>query len=139
MTRSALTELPLTELGADEPRFAEPWQAHAFALGVALGEAGVFTPAEWSESLGAELRAGEVEGEAGGEAGGDYYAAWLAAVERLAIARGLVDAPALARRKAAWARAYRTTAHGKPVTLSAGEPRPTRTSAAPGKFSSNHG
>ncbi len=99
----------MTQPGEDEPSFAEPWQAQAFALGVALGEAGAFAAGEWSAALGAELRAGE--------GAGAYYEAWLAAVEKLAVERGLVDAAALARRKAAWAEAYRTTPHGKPVEL----------------------
>jgi len=35
----------------DEPVFAEPWQAHAFALAVKLSEAGFFTWSEWSAAL----------------------------------------------------------------------------------------
>ena len=36
-----------------EPVFAEPWQAHAFALAVKLSDAGVFSWAEWTQALGA--------------------------------------------------------------------------------------
>src|SRR5215471_5568922 len=38
-----------------EPVFAEPWQAHAFALAVKLSERGLFTWAEWSATLAEEL------------------------------------------------------------------------------------
>ena len=37
--------------------FAEPWEAQAFALAVSLQDRGVFTAAEWSEALGAEIAA----------------------------------------------------------------------------------
>ena len=35
--------------------FAEPWQAQAFALAVALNERGVFTWSEWWGTLSREL------------------------------------------------------------------------------------
>ena len=44
----------------------------------------------------------------------------VAALERLATARGLTDRDALHERKEAWADAYRHTPHGKPVELDAG-------------------
>ena len=101
---------------ADEggPVFAEPWQAQAFALAVELsGKA--FSSREWSEALGAELR---LAGENGvPDDGLRYYEHWLTALERLVLQRGLIDAGALQARKAAWAEAYRTTPHGKPVEL----------------------
>ena len=40
--------------GLDEPVFAEPWQAQAFALAVALNERGLFSWTEWAETLGAD-------------------------------------------------------------------------------------
>ena len=43
----------------DEPVFAEPWQASAFAMTVALNERGLFTWSEWAETLGAELKSGD--------------------------------------------------------------------------------
>jgi hypothetical protein len=46
-----------------------------------------------------------------------YYHHWLAALERLVMAKNLADAGALAARKEAWADAYRHTPHGKPVEL----------------------
>jgi nitrile hydratase accessory protein len=99
------------ELTADGPTFAAPWQAQAFALAVALHESGAFTWPEWTTALGAELA------RSGRQGPDDYYAAWLAALERLSSDRGLASPPALAERKRAWAEAYLRTPHGRPVVL----------------------
>jgi hypothetical protein len=45
---------------------------------------------------------------------------WVAALEKLLVARGLTDIAALFERKEAWADAYRHTPHGQPVKLRAG-------------------
>jgi nitrile hydratase accessory protein len=110
---SALLPGPLAGQPRDEtgPVFAEPWQAQAFALAVQLSEAGYFTWTEWSETLGAELRAG------GEDDGTRYYESWLRALERLSLAKGLTDTATLDTRIAAWADAYRRTPHGRPVEL----------------------
>jgi nitrile hydratase accessory protein len=105
---AALPSLPKDETG---PVFAEPWQAQVFALAVQLSDRGYFTWTEWAETLGAELRA------AGEDDGSRYYEAWLRALERLSLAKGLTDAGALDSRAAAWADAYRRTPHGQPVEL----------------------
>jgi nitrile hydratase accessory protein len=97
---------------ADGPPFAEPWQAHAFALVLHLHAQGVFTWTEWAQALAEELRRGEREAAPAG-----YYGHWLAAIERLLLARGLVDRRTLVERRDAWVQAYRTTPHGKPVAL----------------------
>jgi nitrile hydratase accessory protein len=96
---------------SDGPVFAEPWQAQAFALAVKLSEQGYFSWKEWSAALAEELKTA---------ASGEYYEHWLAALERLATAKGLTDRAALLDRKNAWADAYRNTPHGKPVELAAG-------------------
>jgi len=95
--------------------FAEPWQAQAFALAVKLSELGYFTWKEWTETLAAELRSAAERGEP--DDGSKYYHHWLAALERLVIAKRLTDRDALLARKEAWADAYRHTPHGKPVVL----------------------
>ena len=97
--------------------FAEPWQAQAFSLAVRLSEQGYFTWKEWAAALAQELEAAAQRGEA--DDGSRYYEYWLAALERLAIAKGLTDQAALLDRKHAWADAYRHTPHGKPVELAA--------------------
>ena len=99
------------------PVFAEAWQAQAFALAVKLSEQGHFTWKEWSAALAAELGAATARGEA--DDGSRYYHHWLAALERLVAEKGLADPQALRERKEAWAEAYRTTPHGRPVELKA--------------------
>jgi len=100
-----------------EPVFAEPWEAHAFALAVKLSEAGLFTWSEWSGVLAEELRAASHRGEP--DDGTRYYRHWLAGLERLVAAKNLVAPPSLLARKEDWAEAYRRTPHGTPVTLEA--------------------
>jgi hypothetical protein len=46
-----------------------------------------------------------------------YYQCWLAALERIVVAKGLADPASLLAQKEAWAEAYRTTPHGLPVEL----------------------
>ena len=50
--------------------------------------------------------------------GAHYYHHWVAALEALAVERGLAATAELAARRAAWTDAYLTTPHGKPVELS---------------------
>ncbi len=49
-----------------------------------------------------------------------YYQHWLAALEYLAIAKGLSGAGDLAQRVQAWREAYLATPHGQPVELASG-------------------
>jgi nitrile hydratase accessory protein len=100
-----------------EPVFAEPWEAHAFALVVKLSQAGLFTWSEWSAVLAEELAVATRRGEP--DDGSRYYYHWLAALERLAAAKNLVAPPSVRARKEQWAEAYRRTPHGTPVTLEA--------------------
>ena len=100
-----------------EPVFAEPWEAHAFALAVKLSEAGLFTWAEWSTALAEELAAASRRGEP--DDGSRYYHHWLATLERLVAGKNLVAANSLSARKEEWAEAYRRTPHGSPVALKA--------------------
>jgi nitrile hydratase accessory protein len=109
-----------------EPVFAEPWEAHAFALAVKLSEAGFFTWTEWSDTLAKELAEASRRGEP--DDGSHYYHHWLAALERLVAARNLVAPPSLRARKEEWAEAYRRTSHGNPVTLEEA-PRPASAGA----------
>ncbi len=100
-----------------EPVFAEPWQAHAFALAVKLSEAGLFTWDEWSAALAGQLASASRRGEA--DDGSRYYHHWLAALEGIVATKNLVEPPLLLARKEAWVEAYRRTPHGTPVTLTA--------------------
>jgi nitrile hydratase accessory protein len=95
--------------------FAEPWQAHAFALAVKLSERGYFTWKEWAAALANELNAATSRGEP--DDGSRYYDHWLAALEHLVAVKRLADPASLLARKEAWADAYRHTPHGKPIEL----------------------
>lgn len=108
----ALGDVAPLPCDAAGPVFAEPWQAQAFAMAVALHQRGLFTWPEWAQALSAEIaRAGAADD------GSRYYEHWLAALERLAVAKGATDAPALAGRRDAWDRAARATPHGAPILL----------------------
>lgn len=99
----------------DEPVFAAPWEASAFALAVHLGERGTFSPAEWTERLGRTID----------NTGPDlaYYEQWLSALESLCIERGLLSDAEIRSQIEAWRHAYLTTPHGQPVHLGVTEPR----------------
>ncbi len=116
--RACFPELPSLPRDEDGPVFAEPWQAQAFALAVRLSAQGYFTWKEWAEALAAELAAAVELNEA--DDGSEYYFHWVAALEKLAAAKGLTAEPELYERKAAWADAYRHTPHGQPVQLRPG-------------------
>ena len=75
----------------NEPVFDHSWQAQVLALADTLTEQGLFSPGDWSATLGEELRR--------------------------AKAAGAPDTP---ERIEAWRRAYENTPHGQPVELSAG-------------------
>lgn len=109
------TASPRLPLDAEGPVFAEPWQAQAFALAVQLHAQGAFSWNDWAAALSRQLKAAEARGEP--DDGSGYYGHWLAALEELAAERGLASLGAMRKRKAAWAEAYRTTPHGRPVEL----------------------
>lgn len=98
--------------GPDAPVFAEPWQAQAFALAVALNERGLFSWSEWAAELSAQLaRPGAAED------GGDYYAHWLAALEALLARKGVAEPGLVDALSASWQRAAHATPHGEPIRL----------------------
>jgi nitrile hydratase accessory protein len=109
-------ELPGLPRGDDGgPVFREPWQAQAFAMAVRLHAAGHFTWTEWAAALADEIRRAQAAGDP--DLGDTYYHHWLAALERLVAAKGLVSRDELAARKDAWAEAARATPHGAPIEL----------------------
>ncbi len=99
------------------PVFAQPWEAQAFALAIHLHERGAFAWSDWAEALGTEIHREDDQAREAGQAGG-YYQHWLAALERLVVERRLVGEVELGHRARAWAEAYRSTPHGRPVQLS---------------------
>lgn len=118
-----------------EPVFAEPWQAHAFAMVMSLYQDGHYNWAEWDDYLGYHIQApghfGEAaDGDANGatanqaepatsranysrfladceQDGARFYHLWLAAAEHLLDANGMVPRAELEERIAAFAKAER--------------------------------
>ena len=98
--------------GLDDPVFAEPWQAEAFALVVALHEGGLFTWSEWAEALSHEMKSSDAATD-----GSDYYTHWLTALEKLLSWKGVAGSAEVDQFAAAWQRAAHATPHGKPILL----------------------
>ena len=96
----------------DRPPFAEPWQAEAFALVVALVERGVFTWPQWAEALSREVHSEDAAAD-----GNDYYEHWLRAVEALLSSKGIAPSDVVDGMAAAWQRAAHATPHGQPIRL----------------------
>ena len=87
-------------MDAPEARFDEPWQAQAFAMTVAMNEAGAFAWGDWAEVFAAHVD------------GAPYWEAWLAALEEIT---GEPDA--LRELFHAWRAAADATPHGAPIVL----------------------
>jgi nitrile hydratase accessory protein len=113
--RTVLRAIPSIPCDAGGPVFREPWEAQAFAMAVALHEAGLFTWSEWAEHLASQIRLAQAAGDA--DTGDTYYMHWLAALERLVVEKGAATSTALALRRDAWDRAARATPHGQPILL----------------------
>ena len=103
----------------DGPVFREPWEARAFAMALALHEAGVFTWKEWATTLGEEIKRAQAAGDP--DTGETYYRHWLATLERLVAAKGVTTSELLHRYRDAWDRACDRTPHGKPIELTAAD------------------
>ena len=108
----ALPDLPRD---AEGPVFREPWEAQAFAMALALHERGVFTWPEWAEALGREIKRAQAAGDP--DTGATYYRHWLATLERLVAAKGVVSLETLGRYRDAWDHAADRTPHGSPIQL----------------------
>ena len=97
--------------------FREAWEAQAFAMTLSLHERGVFAWPEWTAALSQEIARAQAAGDP--DTGETYYHHWLAALERLVVAKGLTTASMLTRYHDAWDAAARRTPHGEPIELAA--------------------
>ena len=93
-----------------ERPFDEPWQARAFALVVSLHESGLFSWAQWTDTLAAEIAKDPAQ---------TYYEAWVAALQTLAVQHGAVTLSDVDDSQNAWLAAAARTPHGEPITLDA--------------------
>ena len=103
--------------------FDEPWQAQALGLAFSLAERGVYSPAEWSKTLGAQHR--KLLGKGAEDTLQTYYEAVVQAVEQLIQENGPISGETLEIRVSDWRNAYLNTPHGQPVKLSAGQSDPS--------------
>jgi nitrile hydratase accessory protein len=78
--------------------FAHPWEAKAFAIVVQLSSAGHFAWSEWVECFSGEVHAATAL-EANGQPAPSYYEQWLAAAEKIMIAKGVTSPDQLAARR----------------------------------------
>lgn len=111
----------------DEPVFAEPWEARAFAIVVSLHGRGLCTWAEWADALATRIKAAQATGDS--NIGDMYYHHWLGALEDL-LARKGIGAAETARWRDAWQHAASRTPHGKPIELQADDFAATHNSRA---------
>jgi nitrile hydratase accessory protein len=75
--------------------FAEPWQAQAFAMALALHQRGVFTWTDWATLLGEEIQKARANGDP--DDGSTYYRHWLATLERVVALKGIASSGVLDR------------------------------------------
>ena len=115
--RSEIPHLADLPRDANGPVFAEPWEAHAFAMVLSLHEKGLFTWPEWAAALADEIKAAQAAGDP--DTGETYYRHWLATLETLVAAKGVATSALLTRYRDAWDRASDRTPHGKPIELRA--------------------
>ena len=69
--------------------FEAPWEARAFGLAVTLNEQGAYPWRDFSQKLADHLSTIESNGDTAGETA-IYYEQWLATLEEMAIANGLL-------------------------------------------------
>ena len=100
---------------ADGPVFREPWEAHAFAMALALHARGLFTWNEWAAALADEIKRAQASGDP--DTGETYYRHWLAALEKLIAMKGVATTETLGRYRDAWDHAADRTPHGSPIEL----------------------
>jgi nitrile hydratase accessory protein len=115
--RRAAHEVSGIPRDANGPVFRAPWEAHAFAMALALHEKGLFVWSEWSTMLGEEIKKAQAAGDP--DTGETYYHHWLATLERMVAEKGATSAQALAEHIQAWEHAMHRTPHGKPIELKA--------------------
>jgi len=99
----------------DGPVFREPWEAHAFAMALALHGRGLFSWNEWAAALAEEIRRAQQGGDP--DTGETYYRHWLATLERLIAEKGVATSDTLHRYRDAWDHAADRTPHGQPIEL----------------------
>ena len=107
----------LHDSGKDEQQqvFAEPWEAHAFAIAVKLSEKGLFKWSDWTNALAEEIKEAKDQGQP--DFGNTYYQFWLSALETILLEKNILKKSDLNSKMEQWRHAYLSTPHGNPVKL----------------------
>jgi nitrile hydratase accessory protein len=113
--RRSAESIPGIPREKNAPVFRAPWEAHAFAMTLALHQKGLFAWSEWAGMLGEEIKKAQAAGDP--DTGETYYRHWLATLERMVAEKGLTSLQDLAQHYQAWERAMHRTPHGKPIEL----------------------
>ena len=113
--RRAAEAVPGIPRDANGPVFRAPWEAHAFAMAIALYQKGLFAWTEWAAMLGEEIKKTQAAGDP--DTGETYYLHWLATLERMVAEKGATSIQALKQHYQAWENAMHRTPHGKPIEL----------------------
>lgn len=101
MTQKADRQIATMETQIALPRengelvFQAPWEARAFGLAVALNERDLYEWREFSAELAATIAVAEQNNDPS-----SYYARWIASLEELVVARGLISREQLDARTA---------------------------------------
>ena len=113
--RRAAEAVPGMPRDDNGPVFRAPWEAHAFAMALALYEKGLFAWSEWAAMLAEEIKKAQAAGDP--DTGETYYHHWLATLERMVAEKGVTSPQSLAQHYQAWEQAMHRTPHGKPIEL----------------------
>ena len=113
--RRAAEAVPGIPRDSNGPVFRAPWEAHAFAMALALYERGLFAWSEWAAMLGEEIKKAQAAGDP--DTGETYYHHWLATLERMVAEKGVTSLQDLAQHYQAWEHAMHRTPHGKPIEV----------------------
>ena len=111
-----MTITPSAPFDTSTATFREPWEAHAFAMVLALYERGLFSWREWADALATQIASAQRSGDA--DLGDTYYHHWLSALESLVASKGASSSTELGRYRDAWDHAADRTPHGQPILLS---------------------
>ena len=107
----------LHDFGKDEqqPVFAEPWEAHAFAIAVKLSEKGLLKWSEWTDVLAEEIKKAKDQGQP--DFGNTYYQFWFSALETILLEKNILKKSDLNSKIEQWRHTYLSTPHGIRVKL----------------------
>ena len=93
--RRVAEAIPGIPRDANGPVFRTPWEAHAFAMALALYEKGLFAWREWAAMLGEEIKKAQAAGDP--DTGETYYHHWLVTLEHMVAENGGTSAQTLAQ------------------------------------------